>query len=573
MLENIPTIPMAPWIEKATAWLTETFAGMFNFLQASGNLLMNSMTEALHMVPAIALIIILPILLYFISNRKLGLSLFALVGLFFVYNQGLWSAMLSTLTLVIMASLISVVIGIPLGILMAKSDRAESIIQPLLDFMQTMPAFVYLIPAVAFFGIGMVPGVFASVIFALPPTVRMTNLGIRQVSTELIEAADSFGSTAWQKLFKVELPIAKETIFSGINQTTMLALSMVVTASMIGAPGLGEGVLTALQRARVGNGFVNGLALVILAIIIDRFTQALTMSRVEVSQLADSRVKQRRFGQIILSALGVLLLLGTSFQAFGGMGDKIQVGSTQYDSEIASAHVIKKILEDEGFEVEYNELDPAVLFSSLSSGDIDFTVSPWLPVTQGPLYERYQGQFIDLGPNLEGPQNGLTVPSYMGITSIEDLNTQANQVITGIEPGAGITEMTEATLDSYPNLQSWSQQTSSTGAMLIELETAIANQDEIVITGWTPHWMFSEYDLTMLEDPKETMGTEENVHTLTRQGFQEDYPEAQKIIDNFFWEIEDMESVMYDMHLGMTAEEAAAKWVEENQEKVASFKR
>lgn len=178
-----------------------------------------------------------------------------------------------TVTLVLIASILSIVIGIPFGILMSKSNLANAIIKPILDFMQTMPAFVYLIPAVAFFGIGMVPGVFASLIFAIPPTVRFTNLGIRQVPRELVEAADAFGSTGAQKLFKVELPMAKPTIMAGVNQTVMLALSMVVTASMIGAPGLGRDVLSALQRADVGTGFVAGIGIVILAIIIDRLTQ------------------------------------------------------------------------------------------------------------------------------------------------------------------------------------------------------------------------------------------------------------------------------------------------------------
>src|SRR5699024_6138698 len=178
-----------------------------------------------------------------------------------------------SLSLVIVASLLYIIIGVPLGIWMAKSKFANIVLSPALDFMQTMPAFVYLIPAVAFFGIGMVPGVLASVVFALPPTVRFTNLGIRQIPKELSETSISFGSTGWQKLFKLYLPLAKETIFGSINQTTMLTLSIVVTASMIGAPGLGVGVLQALQTADVRNGFVTGLALVSLAIIIDRFTQ------------------------------------------------------------------------------------------------------------------------------------------------------------------------------------------------------------------------------------------------------------------------------------------------------------
>lgn len=205
----------------------------------------------------------------------MGLPVFTLIGLGYILNQGLWTQLIDTIALIVVAALVTVIIGIPIGILSAKSDTANSIIQPVLDFMQTMPAFVYLIPAVAFFGIGMVPGIFASFIYALAPTVRFTSLGIREIDPELIEASESFGSTNSQKLFKVELPLAKNTIMAGINQTVMLTLSMVVIASMIGAPGLGGNVLTALQRAQVGEGFVSGLAIVILAVIVDRLTQSL----------------------------------------------------------------------------------------------------------------------------------------------------------------------------------------------------------------------------------------------------------------------------------------------------------
>lgn len=210
---------------------------------------------------------------FFITGKKVGLAIFSAIGLWLIYNQGLWTDLMETFSLVLISSLLAIVIGVPIGILMSKSNTARIIIEPILDFMQTMPAFVYLIPAVAFLGIGMVPGIFASLIFATPPTVRMTNLGIRQVSTELVEAADAFGTTGAQKLFKVELPMARATIMAGINQTVMLSLSMVVIASMIGAPGLGREVLSALQRSQVGTGFVAGIGIVILAIIIDRFTQ------------------------------------------------------------------------------------------------------------------------------------------------------------------------------------------------------------------------------------------------------------------------------------------------------------
>ena len=275
LLDVIPKLPVADGVENFTSWLTDMFAFLFDPIQKYSEIAMEFVTESLLLVPPLLFILIVAVIAFIASRKKFGLAAFSIVGLWFIYNQGLWSDLMNTLTLVLVASLLSVIIGVPFGILMAKNKVANTIIAPVLDFMQTMPAFVYLIPAVAFFGIGMVPGVFASLIFAIPPTVRFTNLGIRQVSDELVEAAESFGSTGAQKLFKVELPLAKSTIMAGINQTVMLALSMVVIASMIGAPGLGREVLSSLQRAQVGTGFVSGLGLVVLAIIIDRLTQKL----------------------------------------------------------------------------------------------------------------------------------------------------------------------------------------------------------------------------------------------------------------------------------------------------------
>lgn len=273
----IPKIPVADWATSFVDWLTDAFAFLFDPIKKHFGDFMKYMSEELLMsIPPVVFIILVAVLAFFLSGKKFGLAAFSIVGLWFIYNQGYWEQLMSTVTLVILASLLSIIIGVPIGILMSKSKVASAIITPILDFMQTMPAFVYLIPAVAFFGIGMVPGVFASLIFATPPTVRFTNLGIRQVSNELVEASDAFGSTGWQKLFKVELPMAKSTIMAGINQTVMLSLSMVVIASMIGAPGLGREVLSALQRSQVGPGFASGVAIVILAIIIDRMTQSIS---------------------------------------------------------------------------------------------------------------------------------------------------------------------------------------------------------------------------------------------------------------------------------------------------------
>ena len=273
-MDFIPQIPISEAAEAVTDWLKDTFAFLFDPIKVHFESFMEFVAEGVLMnIPPIIFIILVALIAFFVSRKKLGLAVFSIVGLWLIYNQGHWEDLMNTVTLVLLASLLSVIIGVPVGILMSKSKIANAIFSPILDFMQTMPAFVYLIPAVAFFGIGMVPGVFASLIFATPPTVRFTNLGIRQVSSDLVEAADAFGSTGAQKLFKVELPMAKATIMAGINQTVMLALSMVVIASMIGAPGLGKEVLSSLQRASVGPGFVAGIGIVILAIIIDRITQ------------------------------------------------------------------------------------------------------------------------------------------------------------------------------------------------------------------------------------------------------------------------------------------------------------
>lgn len=278
ILDQIPRLPVSEWMANIITWLTQNLSWFFGAIRDGGAWLMDGITDLLLFIPPILFIVLLVALAFFAGRKKFGLPVFTLLGLLYIHNQGLWEPLMYTITLVLVASLLSILIGVPVGIWMAKSKTANWIITPILDFMQTMPAFVYLIPAVAFFGIGMVPGVFSAVIFALPPTVRFTNLGIRQVPDEMIEASESFGSTGSQRLFKVELPLAKPTIMAGINQTVLLALSMVVIASMIGAPGLGERVINALQRAQVGPGFVAGFALVVLAIILDRVLQGFNKS-------------------------------------------------------------------------------------------------------------------------------------------------------------------------------------------------------------------------------------------------------------------------------------------------------
>ncbi|EKF57045.1 amino acid ABC transporter [Agrobacterium albertimagni AOL15] len=214
------------------------------------------------------------VLIVYYASRNMRIVALTIIGMLFIGFVGLWEDTMVTLAIVTVSTLLAIIIGIPLGILMARSDRAQSIINPILDVMQTMPSFVYLIPVVMVFGIGKVPGVIAVVIYAVPPMIRLTNLGIRLVDREVLEAADAFGSSPRQKLINVQIPLALPTVMAGINQTIMMSLAMVVVASMIGVGGLGKNVLQAISNQFLTIGFLNGFALVAIAIIFDRASQA-----------------------------------------------------------------------------------------------------------------------------------------------------------------------------------------------------------------------------------------------------------------------------------------------------------
>ncbi len=269
---ELPRIPLGPGIEAALDWLTTVLSP---FTRAFSNVVevgIESIVLGLEFVPPLILIALLAALTWWLAGRNVGI--FALIGLLFIWNIQLWDATLSTIALILIATLLAMVIGLPLGIIAGLSNSFHRVITPILDFMQTMPAFVYLIPAIPFFGLGPVAAVFATVIFSVPPAIRLSSLGIRQIDVEMIEASEAFGTTTMQKLTKVQLPLALPTIMAGVNQTIMLALSMVVIAAMIGAGGLGGEVWRAIQRLRPGQGFEAGLAVVIIAMLLDRITQS-----------------------------------------------------------------------------------------------------------------------------------------------------------------------------------------------------------------------------------------------------------------------------------------------------------
>lgn len=269
---NIPRIPIGEGVEKGIDFLDSNFSFITKAMSKVVESVIDVMVTGMTFIHPVIFIIIVTALSWYLTKKK-GVAILALAGLSLILNLGLWDPTLSTLALVIIATLFSMMIGLPLGIFAALNQVAYKITMPVLDFMQTMPAFVYLIPAIPFFGLGRVAAIFSTVIFSVPPVIRLTCLGIRQVPSDLVEAADAFGSNPRQKLFKLQLPMATPTIMAGINQTVMLALSMVVIAAMIGAKGLGGEVWKAIQRLQSGKGFEAGLGIVIIAILLDRILQ------------------------------------------------------------------------------------------------------------------------------------------------------------------------------------------------------------------------------------------------------------------------------------------------------------
>ncbi|XOI97766.1 glycine betaine ABC transporter substrate-binding protein [Paenibacillus polymyxa] len=471
----IPKIPLASWIESIVDWMSSSLSGLFKVISVVIQEVVGFFSGLFMLPHPLLFIAILGVLAFLVG--RLPLTLFTVIGFLLVDNLGYWSQSMDTLGLVITSGLVSILLGVPVGIWLAYSKTAARIVTPLLDFMQTMPAFVYLLPAVTFFSLGVVPGVIASVIFAIPPTIRLTHLGIRQVSGELVEAADAFGSTSMQKLFKVQLPLALPTVMSGINQTIMLSLSMVVIASMIGAQGIGAEVYRAVTQLQIGKGFEAGLAVVVLAIVLDRFTQNVFMP----GRKKTSRITAKQKAWITAAATFLVLVAGFS-QYFVG-------GTTSAGGNNSAANAV-------GQEVNYQ--------------------------------------------------------------------------IIGIDPGAGIMKSAAKAIEDY-KLTDWTLIEGSGAAMTATLDKAIKNEDPIIITGWTPHWMFNKYDLKYLEDPEKSFGDAEEIHTIARKGLKEDHPVAFEFLSRFQWTSDEMGEMMTAIQDGTSAEEAAKAYAEKHADQIAEW--
>ncbi|CAG4903059.1 unnamed protein product [Acidocella sp. C78] len=262
-------IPLGAWATAAITALKDNFQGFFNILSDVLGFLLDNTTGALDWVsPLILIVLFAGLTWYFKKSWKL--ALFVLLALAFVLNQGYWERTLETISLVAYATLACMLIGVPLGVATAHHPTLYRILRPVLDLMQTLPTFVYLIPTLVLFGLGSVPGLISTIVFVAPTPVRLTYVGISNVPRPLIEAGQAFGASPWELLWKVEIPAALPTILAGLTQVIMLSLSMVVIAALVGAGGLGEPVVEAMETVQIGRGFTSGLAIVILAVILDR---------------------------------------------------------------------------------------------------------------------------------------------------------------------------------------------------------------------------------------------------------------------------------------------------------------
>ena len=270
-------IPLDSWVSQLVDWLVENYRDFFQSLKWPVEQTLNGLDVGLNWIHPLIIIAVISYTAYRFSGK--GLAVFSVVTLVLIGLLGLWEDTMTTLAMVLSSVVFCALAGIPLGIWAGRSDRFETALRPVLDAMQTTPAFVYLVPIVMLFSVGNVAGVLATIVFALPPVIRLTSLGIRQVHPELVEAAQAFGATRWQVLRRVQIPLAMPTIMAGLNQTIMMALSMVVIAALIGAGGLGSPVILGLNTLDIGQAVTGGLGIVLIAIILDRITQGMAQKK------------------------------------------------------------------------------------------------------------------------------------------------------------------------------------------------------------------------------------------------------------------------------------------------------
>ncbi|MFJ4965089.1 ABC transporter permease/substrate binding protein [Streptomyces sp. NPDC088729] len=586
-------LPLGEWVDSAVDWLQTHLAWLFDAISALVSGMFDGIAAVLSAPAPLLFAGIVAVVAWWLRGLLAGLLAFA--GFALIDSVELWDEAMDTLTLVLVATLVTLVVAVPLGIWASRSKAVSAVTRPVLDFMQTMPAMVYLIPGVIFFGVGVVPGIIATIIFALPPGVRMTELGIRQVDAELVEAAEAFGTTSRNTLLRVQLPLALPTIMAGVNQVIMLGLSMVVIAGMVGGGGLGGSVYRAIGNVDVGLGFEAGISIVILAMYLDRMTSALGR---EVSPLARRAVARSRAAAggrqiwnhrpqpaVAIAGVVVLALVAGGLGLFGGparntaadgaaqigAGKKISIGYIPWDEGIASTFLWKEMLERRGFEVDVKQYEAGALYTGMANGQIDFQTDSWLPVTHASYWKKYGNRLEDMG-SWYGPTSlELAVPAYLkDVRTMDDLKGRGSDFkgrIVGIEPSAGeMGLLKDKLLPGYGLDQEYKLIDGSTPSMLAELKRAYAKKEPIVVPLWSPHWAYNQYDLTKLEDPKGLWGKGDGIHTLAREGFTADNPEVGAWLKDFTMTEKQLTSLEAEIQKAGSGKEqdAVRTWLDDN---------
>ncbi|MFF9852036.1 ABC transporter permease/substrate binding protein [Streptomyces litmocidini] len=592
----MPRLPLGQWVDSSVDWLQDQFSWLFDAVTTGVTGLYDGIDAVLSAPQPLLFAGVLAVVAWWLRGLAAGVLAFA--GFALVDSVQLWDEAMATLSLVLVATLVTLVIAVPLGIWAARSKTVSTVLRPVLDFMQTMPAMVYLIPGIIFFGVGVVPGIIATIVFALPPGVRMTELGIRQVDGELVEAAEAFGTTPRNTLLRVQLPLALPTIMAGVNQVIMLGLSMVVIAGMVGGGGLGGAVYRAIGNVDIGLGFEAGVSIVVLAMYLDRMTGALGRQVSPLGRRAAAKARAalgaKRPGaklwahrpQPVTALVGVVVLalaaggmgvFGGSGGAAsaagpnGGHGKKVSIGYIPWDEGIASTYLWKELLERRGYEVETKQLEAGALYTGLAGGQVDFQTDAWLPVTHAQYWKKYQNKLEDLG-SWYGPTSlELSVPSYVkGVDSLADLKGKAGRFkgrIVGIEPSAGMMGLLkDKVLKDYGLEGEYEVVDGSTPGMLAELKRAYDRKEPVVVTLWSPHWAYSAHDLKKLKDPKGSWGKGDGVHTLARKGFAAENPEVGTWLKNFSLtekQLTDLEAVIQETGKGKE-QQAVRAWLDRN---------
>ncbi|MFK0293795.1 ABC transporter permease/substrate binding protein [Streptomyces sp. NPDC090442] len=564
----MPRIQIGSWANDAVNWLRDNLDWLFQLITTVLNGLYNAIHTVLAAPQPLVLAGILAVLAWWL--RGLPAAVLTFLGFALIDSIQQWGPTVESLSLVLVACLITVVVAVPLGIWAARSRVVGGILRPVLDLMQTMPAMVYLIPGILFFGLGVVPGIVATIVFSMPPAVRMTELGIRQVDGELVEAAEAFGTHPRRTLLRVQLPLALPTIMAGINQVIMLALSMVVIAGMVGGGGLGASVYNAISSVNVALGAEAGLAVVILAMYLDRMTGALNQRVSPLGRRALAKAQAAlggwkflqwrpatsvaMVGVVVLALLagGMSYLNNNGSGASGGNGKPITLGYVNWDEGKATTYLWKEILEQRGYKPKVQALEAGPLFAGQARGDIDVQTNAWLPVTHAEYWKKYKDQLEDLGTWYDKTSLEIAVPSYVkDVKTLDDLKGRSAEFggkITGIEPGAGEMKiLKDKVLGAYGLGGEYKVQESSTASMLSELDRAVHNKKPIAVTLWSPHWAYDKYQLTKLKDPKGAFGSGDGLHMLGRKGFAKDMPEVAKWMKNFHLDEKQLTSLENDI--------------------------